>query len=110
MSPFRRILAARGVRHPAAYSMVIVIAGLLVTMVTSVTISTQASNRAIRKVQQAEEARRAEEARQREESRKASCQFILTINNAYQEDPPADPTPTAKNVIQAWADLAALCK
>jgi hypothetical protein len=119
VSPFRRILADHGVRHPAAYSILIVIAGMLVSMFTAVYVSIQASDKAIDRAIQVERAnrlaedtrreddRRAEEARRVEDAR-ATCQFIHTINNAYQEDPPT--TPTGINVTQAWAGLAKRCK
>lgn len=110
MSPFRAVLAARGVRHPAAYSIMIVIAGCLMSMVVAVTISIQASNRAIARVQHAEEQRRAAEARQAAANRAASCAFIKTINEAYREDPPSPPSETYKTIAKAWADLAALCE
>jgi hypothetical protein len=114
MSPFRRMLAARGASHPAAYSILIVIAGMLVCMVTAVTISVQASNRAIDKalqVQHAQEARaQAEVARQKAEDRTASCAFIKTINDAYKKDPPDPPTDAYKAIAGAWAKLAERCE
>jgi hypothetical protein len=119
VSPFRRVLADQGVRHPAAYSILIVIAGMLVSMFTAVYVSIQASDKAIDRAIQversnrlAEEARREEdrqaEAERRKEDARASCQFIHTINDAYQEDPPS--SPTGINVTQAWAGLAKRCK
>jgi type II secretory pathway pseudopilin PulG len=103
MSPFRKILAARGVRHPAAYSIIIVMLGMLVSMTVAVVISVQASNRAIAH----QEAIRQEQAAQ---SRAASCAFITTIRDAYLEDPPNPPTKTYKTITQAWVDLAKNCE
>lgn len=121
MSPFRKILAARGVRHPAAYSILIVIAGMLVCMVTAVVISVQASNKAIDRALQVERQNRADEARRaaelaekeqlrRAEERAASCQFINTILAAYRKDAPEPVTETYQNIVEAWAGLAERCK
>lgn len=121
MSPFRKILAEHGVRHPAAYSILIVIAGMLVCMVTAVVISVQASNKAIDRALQVERQNRADEARRaaelaeadrlrRIEDREVSCQFINTILAAYREDPPDPPTKTYENIVEAWAGLAERCK
>lgn len=109
MSPFRRMLAARGVRHPAAYSVVIVMAGCLVSGMGGAYFSIQQSNKALARVQAAENQRRADDARQQAANRAASCAFIKTISEAYKEDPPSPPTETYKTIAKAWADLAALC-
>lgn len=110
MSPFRRILADRGVPHPAAYSILIVIAGMLVSMATAVGISVQASNRAIQRAQQAEQRNRQAQAEQDAQNRAATCQFIRTISNAYKEDPPNPPTDTYKAIAGAWESLAKRCE
>ena len=102
MSPFRRILAERGARHPAAYSVLIVMAGMLVSMVVAVTISIQASNRAIKRQEQIR-------AEQTAASKAASCAFIVTIRDAYLEDPPSPPSKTYQTITQAWVDLAKNC-
>lgn len=101
------MLAARGARHPAAYSIAIVMAGMVTSMVVAVGISIQASNRAIRRAQEAEQRTRQEQAATDEANRVATCRFIKTISDAYKEDPP--PSKTGKNVAEAWATLAALC-
>lgn len=89
-------------------------AGMLVSMITAVVISIQASNRAIAnavKVQREQEARaNAEAARVQAENRAASCAFIKTISKAYQEDPPNPPTDTYKAIAGAWAKLAERCE
>ncbi len=103
MSPFRRFLASRGARHPAAYSLLIVMAGCLVSALTAVAISIQASNKAIRV---AEEQRAAQAA----QSRAASCASFKTIRDAYLEDPPTPMTKTYKTITQAWVDLAKQCE
>lgn len=101
------------------YSILIVIAGMVVCMLCAVTISVNASNKAIERAIQVERQNRQaqlaredieakKEAARRAQERAASCQFIHTISNAYQEDPPT--TPTGQNVMQAWAGLAARCK
>jgi hypothetical protein len=108
LSPFRKLLAARGVEHPAAYSILILIAGMIVCMVTAVYISVQASNKAIDRAIQVERQNRLAEGARRVEDQRASCQFIYTINSAYQEDPPT--TATGVNVTRAWAGLAKRCK
>jgi hypothetical protein len=114
MSPFRHVLAAHGVRHPAAYSILIVIAGMLVCMVTAVGISVQASNKAIDRalqVQHEQEARAAQlEAQRQAENKAASCAFIKTISDAYKKDPPNPPTETYKTIAGAWARLAERCE
>lgn len=102
MSPFRSFLAEKGVRHPAAYSVLIVIAGMLVSMTVAVTISIQASNKAIRVAEQQRD-------QQAAQNRAASCAFIKTIRDAYLEDPPNPPTKTYKTITQAWVDLAKNC-
>lgn len=110
MSPFRRILAARGVRHPAAYSVAIVMAGCLASGVGGAYFSIQQSNKALDRLQQAEEQRRADEARVAAENRAASCAFIRTIAMAYQEDPPNPPSETYKTIAKAWSKLAERCE
>lgn len=110
MSPFRRILAERGVRHPAAYSVAIVMAGCLMSGVGGAYFSIQASNRSIARIQQAEEQRRADEARVAAENKAASCAFITTIAKAYEKDPPNPPTDTYRTISQAWATLAKRCQ
>lgn len=69
--PFRRFYAARGVEHPLVYSMATLALGMLVCMIIAVTISVQASNRAIR------------------ESEQGQCDTLQADVDAYTEAPPA---------------------
>lgn len=110
MSPFRKLLAARGVHHPAAYSIAYVMAACLASGFGGAYFSIQASNRAIARIQQAEEQRRADEARQQAASRATSCAFIKTIRDAYLKDPPVPETDTYRTITKAWTDLAELCE
>jgi len=94
--------------------MIIVIVGMVVSMVTAVGISIQASNKAIDRalqVQREQEARTTQlEAQRQAESRAVSCASIKTIRDAYLEDPPNPPTKTYKTITQAWVDLAKKCE
>jgi hypothetical protein len=71
--PFRRYFANRGAPHPLAYSMLTLAAGMLVCMIIAVTISVQASNRAIR------------------ESEQGQCETLQADVDAYTEVPPSSP-------------------
>lgn len=95
--PFRRWFADRGARHPTAYSMITLAAGMLVSMAIAVVISVNASNRAI-------EQNREQEQRQRQEARAASCYLINSQVSVYEETPPS--TPTGREAAQAWAEAA----
>jgi type II secretory pathway pseudopilin PulG len=96
------------------YSILIVIAGMLVCMVTAVSISVQASDKAIDRalqIQREQDAKdAAQEAQRQAQNRAASCAFITTIRDAYLEDPPNPPTKTYKTITQAWIDLAKNCE
>lgn|SRR4051812_30995506 len=101
--PLRRFFAQRGLKHPAAYSSAALALGVLVCMAIAVTISVQASNRAI--AQNIGQERAA-----RESARLATCEVVLTQGDAF--DPArggAAPATTAgRKAAKAWRDLAIL--
>ncbi len=103
-------MAARGVDHPATYSVLIVIAGMLVSMATAIVISIQASNKAIARALDVQHKNEAAQAQLAEQNKEASCTFIRTIAKAYQEDPPSPPSKTYETIASAWADLAKRCE
>lgn len=70
MSPFRRILKSGQVKHPVGYSLLLLAVGMLVCMLTAVTISIEASNRAIR------------------EAERGQCESLQADVDAYREEPP----------------------
>lgn len=73
-------------------------AGMLVCMLTAVTISINASKHAIREAEIQEEIRS-------QESRRAACLVIITQHEVYTDpvSPPA--TATGKNAAEAWGNL-----
>jgi uncharacterized protein YejL (UPF0352 family) len=99
--PFRRFFAERGAKHPTAYSMALLALGGVVSMMIAVTISVQASNRAIAQ-------NRAQEQKAQLEARRAACQVIVTQADVF--DPARGgslPSTTAgRKAAGAWRSLA----
>lgn len=99
--PFRRWFAARGVGHPAAYSMAVLALGVVVCMGVAVLISVQASDRAVRAERFARVEALDRERAAREEARMATCLVIGRMIDVY-----SDPsTPTGVAAREAWTDL-----
>lgn len=94
--PLRGWFAKRGANHPVAYSMLTLSLGMVVCMIIAVVISVQASNRAIRQ-------NIAQERAAQEEAKRATCEVIVKVSAAYQEDPPV--TAAGKNAAAAWREL-----
>lgn len=97
-------------RNPPVYILAVFALGIITSMAIAVYVSTTASDRALREVVKAEEQRRADEQRQAAENRIASCRFVVTIAQAYKENPPEEPSATYETIAQAWADLAKFCE
>lgn len=95
--PLRRYFAARGVKHPGAYSNLVLALGVLACMAIAVGVSVQASNRAVRQGL-------AQERAAEEKTKAATCLVIQRINNAYESEPPS--TPAGREVAEAWRLLA----
>lgn len=105
--PLRRWMALHG--HPGWYSWLVVIAGCLISMAVSITISNRASDEALERDRAQREAAAREDAQRRAENRRASCALIRRINDAYA-DQGDGLSPAGKDVAKAWADLARLCR
>lgn len=98
MMPFRYILKRGGVDHPIGYSLLLLAAGMFVSMMVAVIISVSASNRAIKQSQ-------GQQAQQQKAARHAACLVIVTQDNVYH-DPSAPPASEAgRNAADAWRNL-----
>lgn len=82
--------------HPVGYSILLAAAAMVVCMLAAVSISVNASDRAIRQNQEQEEA-------QRKESRRAACLVIVSQDDAYRD--PAPITTAGRKAAAAWAQL-----
>lgn len=107
--PFRRWFAEQGARHPAAYSLLTLAAGGIVCMLISIMVSVQATNYAIERERLAQQRAEARERALAEVARKASCEQILVIDNAYQRQID-DLTGPGKDIAGAWHYIALQCK
>jgi hypothetical protein len=92
------------------YAVIVVLGGQIAIMGLTGWLSNRAIDQAIITERNAAAEREAAKRREEEENRAASCQFINTILNAYREDPPAEPSKTYDNIVDAWASLAERCK
>jgi uncharacterized phage protein gp47/JayE len=93
--PFRQFYASRGSRHPLAYSMLTLAAGMFASMVISVTWSVMT----IRNDQARDEARDRAAA---ERGRVAACATINRMVDVYSDAEQE----VGRNAYQAWKDLA----
>lgn len=91
--PFRRMLEARGVRHPVAYSNAMLALGFIVCMAIAVTIPVQINNRSLARERQASE-----------RARLAFCVVVDRMISTYEEIDP--PTKGSREVTEAWRGLA----
>lgn len=118
--PLRRWFAQRGSDHPAAYSILTLALGMIVSMGIAVGVSNANTDRAVKRMVAIERQRQADEkAKDAETSerarilaeagRAASCRVINIMADAYAKDPPKLPSETYDNVAKAWADLAKFC-
>lgn len=88
--PFRKFFADRGANHPAAYSILTLVAGVLAAMIITMCVSVQASEKA------------------RRDGDRLLCAAIASDVQAYVETPPT--TPAGVNQLRAKREfLRAQC-
>lgn len=106
--PLRHLFAARGARHPVAYSMLTLALGMVACMAIGVWVSISASNRAIHQnevqEQRQEELDRLQEQAQNEKAKQATCLVVRRMIQVY-DDPS---TPTGREAQQAWISLGSI--
>ncbi len=87
--PFRYILKRGGVEHPVGYSLAMLAAGMLVSMMVAVIISVRASEKAVR------------------DSERRQCENLAAEIRGYEIEPPRTPAGAEQlrakvNLYQAW--------
>ena len=97
MMPLREWMSEHG--RPGWYSWLVVIAGSLVSMIVSVSVSVQMNERALERDRQQRTERQVEGLR-------VACEVIIRMRDAYAGQ--ENLTQAGRDVSKAWADMAKL--
>ena len=95
--PLRAWMSERG--HPCWYSWLVVVAGCLVSMIVSISVSIQMNERALERDRQ-------QRVEQQAGGRRVACEVIVRMRDAY--DKQENLTQAGRDVAKAWADMAKL--